>query len=386
MAMLWLTVVGSILSNLLFILGLCFFAAGQPNLNLNGEASFQESVTNVSTTLLMLSVSAILIPGSFHWVLKSNASFTAEQLLAKDLSLSRGVAVVLILLYLASLVFQFRSHKHMFESAPAEPSMNPRPRASSKFVPAARTPDDGMGYSLEWMTSPDAESKPRVHDEPISTVIKSSQPQTGDDAHFRKSAGARAHRHDVERQPTIQTGHGRVDVKQIPNVSVPTAPLEVAVAVLVIVTGIVANNVRFLINSMNGLTDLTSGHMQHSWVALILLPIAGNVVDHVMTITHTFKDDLDLAIALAFGASIQMALGVIPFLVLVAWAAGKPLTLLWDPFQGIVLLLTTLNVSWVVSDGKANWLEGLILMALYVLVAVAFWWYPDSILPVANCT
>lgn len=169
------------------------------------------------------------------------------------------------------------------------------------------------------------------------------------------------------------------DPKEKPNagydVPVPTAPLWMAIAVLIIVTGVsslielfslrtsqnesvpvlrvsfsplipllsqlVANNVRFLINSMNGLTDFTNGDLHHSWVALILLPIAGNVADHFMTVSHTFKDDLDLAISLAFGASIQMALLVIPFLVLLGWIMDKPLTLLFDPFQSIVLFVTS---------------------------------------------
>lgn len=92
---------------------------------------------------------------------------------------------------------------------------------------------------------------------------------------------------------------------------------------------------------MNGLTDYTNKDLHHSWVALILLPIVGNVADHIMTVSHTFKDDLDLAINLAFGASIQMALFVIPFLVLLGWIMDKPLTLIFDPFQSIVLLVTS---------------------------------------------
>lgn len=104
---------------------------------------------------------------------------------------------------------------------------------------------------------------------------------------------------------------------------------------------LVVNNVRFLVNSMNGLTAFTHGHLHHSWTGLILLPIAGNVADHIITVSHTFKDDLDLAISLAFGASVQMALLVIPFLVLLGWMMDKPLNLLFDPFQSIVLFLTS---------------------------------------------
>ena len=104
---------------------------------------------------------------------------------------------------------------------------------------------------------------------------------------------------------------------------------------------LVVNNVRFLINSMNGLADFTGNRLNKGWVSLILLPLVGNVADHVITVSHSVKKDLDLAISLAFGASVQMALLVIPFLVLFAWMMDKPLTLLFDPLESIILLATS---------------------------------------------
>lgn len=92
---------------------------------------------------------------------------------------------------------------------------------------------------------------------------------------------------------------------------------------------------------MNGLTNFTGGRLSRGWVSLILLPIVGNVADLVITVGHSVKKDLDLAISLAFGASVQMALFVIPFLVLYAWIMHKPLTLLFDPFESIILVATS---------------------------------------------
>ena len=102
---------------------------------------------------------------------------------------------------------------------------------------------------------------------------------------------------------------------------------------------LVVNNVRFLVNSLNGLTTFTK--LSKGWVSLILLPIVGNVADHVITVGHTLRKDLDLSISLAFGASVQMALFVIPFLVLFAWMVDKPLTLLFDPLESIILIATS---------------------------------------------
>ena len=62
----------------------------------------------------------------------------------------------------------------------------------------------------------------------------------------------------------------------------------------------------------------------------------------------------------------QIALFVIPFTVVLGWIMGRPLTLLFDPFESIVLFLSVLTVNYVVQDGKSNWLEGMILICLYV--------------------
>ena len=66
---------------------------------------------------------------------------------------------------------------------------------------------------------------------------------------------------------------------------------------------------------------------------------------------------------------------------------GKPLTMLFDPFESIVLFLSVLVVNYTVADGKSNWLEGMILMCLYLIIAVTFWYYPGKhIPPIANAS
>ena len=57
---------------------------------------------------------------------------------------------------------------------------------------------------------------------------------------------------------------------------------------------------------------------------------------------------------------------------------GKPLTMLFDPFESIVLFLSVLVVNYTVADWKSNWLEGMILMCLYLIIAVTFWYYPGT--------
>lgn len=90
------------------------------------------------------------------------------------------------------------------------------------------------------------------------------------------------------------------------------------------------------------------------------------------------KDKLDLSISVAVGSSIQIALFVIPVIQLLAWCIGKPMTLLFDPYESIVLFLSVLIVNQTLSDGRSNWMEGLVLMMLYLIIAVSFWYYPGS--------
>ena len=57
---------------------------------------------------------------------------------------------------------------------------------------------------------------------------------------------------------------------------------------------------------------------------------------------------------------------VIPFIIILGWIIGRPITMLFDPFESIVLFLSVLTVNYVVQDGRSNWLEGMILMCLFV--------------------
>lgn len=111
---------------------------------------------------------------------------------------------------------------------------------------------------------------------------------------------------------------------------------------------------------------------------MILLPIVGNAAEHLTAVTVSVKDKLTLSLGVAVGSSIQIALFVIPLVVTLGWILGKPLTLLFDPYESIALFLSVLTVNYVVQDGKSNWLEGFILMCLYVILAVTFWYYPGS--------
>jgi len=172
-------------------------------------------------------------------------------------------------------------------------------------------------------------------------------------------------------EESLEVIHGVDDEEEIPQIS-----MSAAIALLVADTVLVAITAEFLVDSINGVVASTP--LSQEWVGLILLPIVGNAAEHVTAVTVSVKDKLDLSIGVAVGSSIQIALLVIPFMVVLSWIIGKPLTLLFDPFEAVVLFLTVITVNYVVADGQSNWLEGMILMCLYAVIAVALWFYPGS--------
>lgn len=114
----------------------------------------------------------------------------------------------------------------------------------------------------------------------------------------------------------LEVIHGEDDEEEIPQISVAAA-----IILLVAITVLVAITAEFLVDSINGVVEKTP--LSQEWVGLILLPIVGNAAEHVTAVTVSVKDKLDLSIGVAVGSSIQIALLVIPFIVVLAWILGK---------------------------------------------------------------
>jgi len=102
-----------------------------------------------------------------------------------------------------------------------------------------------------------------------------------------------------------------------------------AVTVLAYITS------EILVNSISGLVVDHPG-IAKEWITLIIIPIIGNAAEHTTTVVVASKGKFDLAISVAVGSCIQISLFVIPVLVMIAWAMGKPLSLLFDPLETLV--------------------------------------------------
>jgi Ca2+:H+ antiporter len=133
------------------------------------------------------------------------------------------------------------------------------------------------------------------------------------------------------------------------------SPISAGIA-LVVVTLLVAVCADYLVDSIDAIVE-TAG-ISETFVGLILLPIVGNAAEHVTAVIVASKGKMDLAINVAIGSSMQIALFVTPFLVILGWCIGRPMSLRFETFETVVFFLSVLVVNYLIQDGKSNYLEG----------------------------
>ncbi len=149
-----------------------------------------------------------------------------------------------------------------------------------------------------------------------------------------------------------------------------------AIILLIVSTGLVAVCAEFLVGSINYLVENTS--VNEAFVGLIILPVVGNAAEHVTAVVVAGKNKMDLAIGVAVGSSIQIALFVTPVIVLLGWILGKDMSLFFSLFETVSLFVSAFIVNFLVLDGRTNYLEGALLVAAYVIIGLAAFFYPDS--------
>ncbi len=164
-----------------------------------------------------------------------------------------------------------------------------------------------------------------------------------------------------EVDPSGQSGHRPPDLK-------------LWMGVLLIATLAVAVESELLVGSLEvateklGLTPLFTG--------VILLPIIGNAAEHATAVTVAMKNKMDLSVSVAMGSSLQIALFVGPVLVLAGWAMGQPMNLDFKPFELVAVAVAVIIANSISSDGQSNWLEGMLLLATYLVLSLAFYYHP----------
>jgi Ca2+:H+ antiporter len=112
------------------------------------------------------------------------------------------------------------------------------------------------------------------------------------------------------------------------------------------------------------------------FLGVIIIPLVGNVAEHLVAVQTAWKNNMDLSLMVSFGSSMQIALFVAPLLVFISLAMGNPLTLDFNQFE-LLALVAAVGIAGLVSlDGESHWLEGAQLLALYAIIALAFFFLP----------
>ncbi len=259
------SITGSILGNLLLVLGLSILLGGLRH----GVQKFDRTQASVNATMLILALIALGIPSLFSHSIEVSNHAGVEYL-------SLGTAAVMILIYVLSVVFSFQLG--------SEPELSREVHATE-------------GWSV------------------------------------RKAV----------------------------------AVLLVATASIVLLSEILVGTVEHMGQAM-GLSEF--------FVGIIIVPLIGNVAEHMVAVTAAMKNRMELSMSVSLGSSLQIALFVAPALVFISLLMGNPLTLEFNQFELVALGAAAFIAASAAQDGESNWLEGAQLLAVYVIIGLAFFFLP----------
>jgi Ca2+:H+ antiporter len=262
------SITGSIIGNLLFVLGAAMLVGGVKN----GVQKFDRRQAGNHAILLTLAVFALVIPSFFSQSIGNETSAKVE-------GLSLGVAIVMIVLYGFGLLYSFK-----FNNNP----MTYEPEPVSKH-----TPDMSLRNSL---------------------------------------------------------------------------------ILLVVATISIVFLSEFLVGAVEHVVE--NLHISEFFLGIILIPIVGNAAEHFVAVQVAYRNKLELGFEIAISSSLQIALFVAPLLVFVSLLLGHPLTLIFNTFELMALGAAVIIMVLVSSDGESNWLEGATLIAVYLILAMAFFLLP----------
>ncbi len=266
---------GSIIGNLLLVLGLSAVAGGIGR----SRQTFSRTAANANTTSLLVACAALIMPAVY--VLSTHETLDIHVLLdnryeSRVEALSLWTGAVLIAIYLASLLFMLKTHRAEFGGA----SEDAKPLTSKRRALISLS---------------------------LSTVL-------------------------------------------------------IALLSEMLVSGIDAATRAF------GMTEL--------FVGVIVVAIVGNAAEHSTAVLMARRNQMDLALNIAVGSSSQIALFVAPVLVFLSVALGHPMSLVFNAFEIAAIALSVVIVHNISADGETNWFEGAQLLALYLILAVSFYFVP----------
>jgi Ca2+:H+ antiporter len=440
-----LTLLGSIVSNLLLVLGCAFVAGGVAG---HATQRFNRQGAAVNVGLLMLASVAVALPTLLSettppevvgvGVVGGGGGGGGETAAAAppppttatgglysrqaELSLSRFESVLMLACYALFLVFQLFTHRHLYEEdkggrrdqgddddeelvlvarrgggggggasgGPADGSVS-REASFAGFVVAG---GGGGGAGAVGAAAPSA------------TANGHAAPAAASRATFEVEMGSMVlavppHHHDHhpnnhhnERTSLLGGASGGVGGNNNSSSGTP-APLapantnassendntpEMSLSSCLVWMALVTLAIAFLSDAITAvISDAAQGlRIPLPFLATIVLPIVGNAAEHFSAVTFAARNRIEISLGVAVGSSTQVAVLVVPFCVVLAWAMGAPLDLNFYSFEAFVLFASVILAGAVVQDGTGNWLKGALLLVSYLFVAGGFWVHRDA--------
>jgi Ca2+:H+ antiporter len=143
-----------------------------------------------------------------------------------------------------------------------------------------------------------------------------------------------------------------------------------SVIVLLVATVLVAVLSEYLVQAVEEAAHMLG--ITQVFVGVVLVAIVGNAAEHSTAVLMAMKNKMDLSINIALGSGSQIALFVAPMVVFASFAIGKPMNLCFTPLEILSIVVSVIILSFVATDGECNWLEGVQLLAVYAILAAAF--------------
>lgn len=150
-----------------------------------------------------------------------------------------------------------------------------------------------------------------------------------------------------------------------------------AVIILLVSTAVVALLSEFLVGTIERVR--TSLGITEVFVGVIVVAIVGNAAEHSTAIAMALKNKMDLSVGIAIGSSLQIALFVAPLLVFLSYFFGRPMNLEFSLAEVFAVVASVYILFQISGDGETNWLEGVQLLSVYVILGILFFYLPETV-------
>jgi len=148
-----------------------------------------------------------------------------------------------------------------------------------------------------------------------------------------------------------------------------------AITILLLATILVAVLSEFLVGTIENVRD--SVGLTEVFVGIIVVAIVGNAAEHSTAILMAMKNKMDLTVGIAIGPSLQIALFVAPLLIFLSYFFGRPMDLEFTLPEVVAVVVSVYVLFQISSDGETNWIEGIQLLSLYLILGILFFYLPE---------